>query len=76
MVVAYRLTKMCHCIPCTTYIDAEQNAKQFVANIFKLYGLPVLIILEEGPQFAAWFFKQLCIWLKINNYYLTVYYPL
>jgi len=59
-VVVDRLTKMCHLVPCRTTIDAPSLADLFLDNIWKHDGLPLMIISDRGPQFAAEFWGTVC----------------
>jgi hypothetical protein len=59
-VVVDHLTKERHLVPCRTDIDAKELANLFIAHIFQLHGLPLTIISDRGPQFAALFWKNLC----------------
>jgi len=53
LVVVNRLTKMAHFIPTTEKTIAEELARLFRDNVWKLHGLPESIISDRGPQFAA-----------------------
>jgi len=44
----------------TEKIIAEDLAKLFRNNIWKLYRLPESVILDRGPQFVAGLMKKLC----------------
>jgi hypothetical protein len=59
-VVVHHLTKERHLVPCRTDVDAKELANLFIAHIFRLHGLPLTIISDRGPQFAALFWKNLC----------------
>jgi hypothetical protein len=59
-VVVERLTKARHLIPCESTIDAEGLADLFLQHVFKLHGLPLTIVSDRGPQFAADFWGRLC----------------
>jgi len=52
-VVVDRLTKMVHFIPTKKKISVEGLARLFRDNVWKLHGLPEIIISDRGPQFAA-----------------------
>jgi hypothetical protein len=65
-VVIERLTKLRHFAPGSTTIDAEGLAELFLPNIFRLHGLPDMIVPDRGPQFASRFWKHLCNSLKIE----------
>jgi hypothetical protein len=43
-VVVDRLPKLRHFAPCSTAIDAEGLIELFLANIFRLHGLPDTIV--------------------------------
>jgi hypothetical protein len=74
-VVIDRLTKLRHFAPCSTAIDAEGLAELFLANIFRLHGLPDTIVSDRGPQFASRFWKHLCNSLKIEPHLSTAFHP-
>jgi hypothetical protein len=59
-VVVDHLTKEQHLVPCRMDVDAKELANLFIAHIFRLHGLPLTIISDRGPQFAALFWKNLC----------------
>jgi len=65
-VVVDWLTKMRHLVPCGTTIDAPSLADLFLDNIWKLHGLPLTIINDRGPQFAAEFWGTVCRRLTID----------
>jgi len=48
LVVVDRLTKMVHFIPTTEKTSAEELARLFRDNVWKLHGLPKSIILDWG----------------------------
>jgi len=54
-VVVDLLTKMRHLVPCCTSIDTRSLADLFRDYIWKHHGLPLTIIADRGPQFAAEF---------------------
>ena len=58
-VVVDRLTKYAHFIPTTSSITALDTAKIFIANIFKLHGIPKSIISDRDPRFTSEFWKTL-----------------
>jgi hypothetical protein len=58
MVVVDRLMKMRHMIP-IELINAILVAECFVKYIFKLHGLPNLIIFDCGSQFVSDFWQAL-----------------
>ena len=58
-VVVDRLTKMMHAIPITTNINAPQLANIFLKEIFRLHGMPKIIISDRDPRFTSIFWKSL-----------------
>jgi len=49
LVVVDQLTKMVYFIPTTEKTMAEGLVRLFRDNVWKLYGLPKSIILDQGP---------------------------
>jgi hypothetical protein len=74
-VVVDRLTKARHLVPCHSTIDAEGLADLFLQHIFKLHGLPLTIVSDRGPQFAADFWGRLCSRLGIDRRLSTAFHP-
>jgi transposase InsO family protein len=56
-------------------VDAKELANLFIAHIFRLHGLPLTIISDRRPQFAALFWKNLCRRLRIQPRLSTAFYP-
>jgi len=75
LVVVDRLTKIEHFIPTTEKTSAEELARLFRDNVWKLHGLPKSIISDRGPQFAAGLMRELNEMLGIKSKLLTVFYP-
>jgi hypothetical protein len=59
LVVVCRLTKFRHIIPYKSTCNAEELARLFRDNIWKLYGLPESIVSNRGSQFISAFWKHL-----------------
>ena len=59
-VIIDRFTKQYHIISCTTAIDAEEFAEQFIRQVFRLHGLSQTAISDRGPMFIVAFWKCLC----------------
>ena len=75
LIIACRLTKMRHIIPCKGTCDAEDTARYYLKEVWKLHGLPQTIVSDRGPQFVAEFWKKLTQQLSINALLSTAYHP-
>ena len=74
LVVVDRLTKMVHFISTIEKTSAEELARLFRDNMWKLYRLPESIILDREPQFAAELMRELNRILGIENKISIVFY--
>jgi transposase InsO family protein len=74
-VVVDRLTKARHLVPCHSTVDAKELANLFVQHIFRLHGLPLTIVSDRGPQFAAEFWERICDRLGIDRRLSTAFHP-
>jgi transposase InsO family protein len=59
MMVVDRLSKYAHFIPISHPYTASKIAQVFLANIFKLHGLPNSIVTDRDPTFTSTFWKEL-----------------
>ena len=50
-----RLTKMVHFVPCSKEVIAPEYAKIFVESVFRLHGLPEVLISDRYPHFTSRF---------------------
>jgi len=75
LVVVDQLTKMVHFIPTTEKTLAEELARLFRDNVWKLHGLPESIIPDRGPQFAAGLMKELNRMSGIKSKLSMAFYP-
>ena len=48
-----RSMKMTHIVPCTKEVTATQCARLFVCNVFRLHGMPEVIISDWDPRFVS-----------------------
>ncbi|KAH7483616.1 hypothetical protein FOMA001_g6895 [Fusarium oxysporum f. sp. matthiolae] len=55
--------------------DAEDTARYYLKEVWKLHGLPQTIVSDRGPQFVAEFWKKLTQQLSINALLSTAYHP-
>ena len=66
---------MIHLAPCTKEITAPEYAKLFVDHVFKLHGLPEVIISDRDPRFTSKFWKSLFNLLGTNLRFSTAFHP-
>ncbi|GJP70425.1 hypothetical protein CLOP_g1368, partial [Closterium sp. NIES-67] len=58
LVFVDRLTKMVHFVATTTDVSAEDTAKLFVAHVFRLHGLPRVLVSDRDPRFTSRFWHE------------------
>jgi hypothetical protein len=75
LVVVDRLTKLRHYIPCHTTDGAEEVARLFTKNIFRLHGRPIDIVSDRDAKFMSDFWQHLSRRLKIKSSPSTAYHP-
>ena len=54
-----RLTKMIYAISTTIDVDAPRVAQIFFKEIFRLHGLPKVIVSDRDPKFTSLFWRSL-----------------
>ena len=59
MVVVDKLSKAAHFIPVKTTYKAANIADIFLKQIFRLHGIPKVIISDRDPKFTS--FGDLCL---------------
>jgi hypothetical protein len=67
--------KQIHAIPCTSDINAEGVVDLFYREIFRLHGLPLRMVSDRGPQFAAQLTRLLLERLGIKSNLTSGYHP-
>ena len=75
LVVCDRFSKMSHFVVTTEKTTAEELARLFRDNVWKLHRLLESVILDKGLQFAAGLIKELNKMLGIETKLSTAYYP-
>jgi len=73
LVVVDKLTKMVYFIPTTEKTSAEELARLFRDNVWKLYRLSESIILDRGPQSVAGLMRKLNRMLGIKSKLSTAF---
>src|SRR6266852_2452586 len=73
MVVVDWLTKTLVAMPTTSNVTTDGVAWLFRNNVWNRYGLPKVIISDQGPQFVSQFMRDLMKLLGIQGNPLTAY---
>jgi hypothetical protein len=68
------LTKFMAAIPNATQ-DAETVAREFVQNIVLKYGIPEVILTDQGANFLSDLFANVCKLLEIKKTQTTAFHP-
>eukprot|EP00253_Pinus_taeda_P020519 PITA_20519 len=75
MVVVDKLSKAAHFIPVQSTYKAVQIAHIFMQNVFKLHGLPKVIISDRDVKFTSTFWRTLFAELGTQLNFSTAYHP-
>jgi len=75
MTVVDSVLKRAHFILTHTTVTAEEAAKLFLHQVWKLHGLPKCVISDHGPQFIARFTRELYRLLGIKLASSTAWHP-
>ena len=70
-----RYTKMVHFAPCRKEVTAMEYAKLFIYHVFRLHGLPEVIISDRDPMFTSKFWKGLFDLLGTDLRFSTAFHP-
>ena len=72
LVITDRFSNLAQVTPLSS-TTAPAVANDFIDNWVILYGLPVSILSENGPQFVAKFFEAVCLTLGLKHVTTTAY---
>ncbi|GJW51736.1 retrotransposon-related protein [Tanacetum coccineum] len=75
LVVVDRLSKYAHFMPLQHPFTASDVAKLFLNNIYKLHGLPKVIVSDRDKVFISHFWQSLFKVLKVQLHLSTAYHP-
>ena len=75
MVFVDRLSKMVHFAPLKTTSTAEDVAKIFRHEIFRLHGIPREIMSDRDSKFTSHFWQEVCKSLGISQGMSTAFHP-
>ena len=70
-----KLSKMVHFATCTKEITAMEYAQLFIDHVFRLHGLPEVIISDRDPRFTSKFWCSLFDLLGTDLRFSTAYHP-
>jgi hypothetical protein len=74
-VIVDRYSKMAHFIPLKTPTGAEELAKIFVKEIFRVHGLPSDIVSDRDTRFTSQLWVSLCKLIGIKLKMSTAFHP-
>jgi transposase InsO family protein len=74
LVIADRFTKVTITVPLRT-VTALAVAKAFCDRWVYVYGPPISLLTDNGPQFTAKFFQAVCAELGVKKTFTTAYHP-
>jgi transposase InsO family protein len=75
LVVVDRFSKMVKFIPTTVKVSAEEAARLFFDNVFRVAGMPKEIVTDRDPRFTGKFFRALCKLLGIRQSFSSAFHP-
>jgi hypothetical protein len=75
LVVVDRLTKFAHFLPLSHPYTIHKVASIFLDNIFKLHGLPKVIVSDRDRIFTSKLWQELFSALKVDLHFSTAYHP-
>jgi hypothetical protein len=75
MVVIDKLRKSPHFIPVKSTYKEINISKIFMKEIFRLHGIPKMVISDIDVKFTSTFWKELFAGLDTNLNFNTSYYP-
>lgn len=74
LVISDRFSKLTRSVPLPN-ARAETVAKAFFNHWLTVYGVPLVVLTDNGSNFRAKFFQSVCRLLGIRNLYSTAYHP-
>jgi hypothetical protein len=75
MVVIDNLSKSVQFIPVNSTFKVVNIVEIFMKEIFRLHGIPKMVILNRDIKFTSTFWKELFAWLNANFNFSRSYHP-
>jgi hypothetical protein len=75
MALMDKLSKSAHFIPVKSTFKAINIAEIFMKEIFRLHGIPKMVILDRDIKFTSTFWKELFARINTNLNFSTSYHP-
>jgi hypothetical protein len=75
LVVVDRLTKYAHFLPMSHPYSVHTVAQLFIDNIFKLHGMPAVIVSDRDRIFTSKMWHEVFAALKVDLRFSTAYHP-
>ena len=69
------LTKMVHFFPCTKEVTATEYTRLFISQVFRLHGMPEVIISDHDPRFVSKLWEEMFSLLKTDLRFITDFDP-
>jgi hypothetical protein len=68
LIVVDHLTRMAHFLPCIETVVAEETATLFLHGVYRLHGLPRVLVCDRDPKFVSGFWQTLwrCLGTRLN----------
>ena len=67
------LTKMVHFFPCTKGITTTKYARLFINQVFRLHGMPEMIISYRDPRFVSKLWEEMFSLLRTDMQLITAF---
>jgi hypothetical protein len=65
LIVVDHLTRIAHFLPCIETVVAEETATLFLQGVYRLHGLPRVLISDRDPKFVSGFWQTL--WRRLGT---------
>jgi hypothetical protein len=65
LIVVDHLTRMAHSLPCSETVTSEETATLFLHGVYRLHGLPRVLVSNRDPKFVSGFWQTL--WRRLGT---------